>query len=258
MPIVYRYLPAYAAISTLRLGLLWLARPECFNDVFELRPHFQSLERFQLPIPKGATEAVRVLIGEKQADLDKQLLRPAIKDTLIDGHTKTIVVLSLAETCDSLRMWAHYADAHRGVALGFDTDTGILESSQQQRLQKVNYSKIRPSRALWEEVTNDELLFTKSDEWIYEQEWRLVESHFNADDSGVKEPGHEDTPIHYSFRFKPESLRRIIIGCRASKDVEREIETLVAEKYKSVEEVRKAKRHPTDYRIEIGYTWERD
>lgn len=36
---------------------------------------------------------------------------------------KTIVVLSLAETCDSLRMWAHYADAHRGVALGFDTDT---------------------------------------------------------------------------------------------------------------------------------------
>jgi len=256
--IVYRYLPAEAAISTLKSGMLWLARPECFNDVFELRPHFQSLEQFQLPVPKDATEEVLAMIVEKQADLDKQLLRPAIKDTLIDGHTKTIVVLSLAETCDSLRMWAHYADAHRGVALGFDTETQILEWSEQQRLQRVSYSKTRPSRALWEDVTNDDLLFTKSHEWSYEHEWRLVESHYNADDSGVIEPGHENRPIHYSFRFKSESLRRVIIGCRASTEVIDEIEALVSEKYENVEETRKAKRHPTEYRIEIGFTWERD
>ena len=40
MPIVYKYLPADAALNVLRTGMLWLARPEAFKDVFELRPHF--------------------------------------------------------------------------------------------------------------------------------------------------------------------------------------------------------------------------
>lgn len=255
MPILYRYLPAKAAISTLQTGMIWLARPEIFNDAFELRPHFEQTEHLTLPIPKYATAEQLSSIARKQADINKHLLHPRIKESLIDSSTRTIVVLSLAESYDSLRMWAHYGDAHRGIALGFDTDSGILETSPHQRLQKVAYSRTRPSRKTWEEVTNDDLLFTKSDEWTYEQEWRIVDSHFMADDSGVKEEGRTGDPVHYSFRFEPESLKRIILGCRTSSDLAKEVETLVADRYGNVE-VKKAKKHPTEYKIEIGFTWE--
>ena len=256
MPIVYKYLPAHAVLNVLKTGTLWLARPEVFSDAFELRPHFESIASLQLPVSPDDSPERKAEIARFQEEVNRRVFLPGIKDSLIKGHTRTIVVLSLAENWDSLRLWAHYADAHRGAAIGFDTDTGILEWSQHQRLQRVIYSKARPSKNIWEEVTNDELLFTKSDEWSYENEWRLVDSHYMADDSGVEKTRAGNEYMHYSFRFKPEALKNIIVGCRASKEFLAELEGLGKTQYPDLD-IRKAKKHATDYKLELGFTWER-
>ncbi|MGI4756198.1 MAG: DUF2971 domain-containing protein [Janthinobacterium lividum] len=64
--------------------------------------------------------------------------------------------------------WSHYADRHRGIALGFDIDEALL--------RKVSYQR---SRRLFNELsevnesTMRELLFTKYVGWSYEKEVRV-------------------------------------------------------------------------------------
>jgi hypothetical protein len=63
-------------------------------------------------------------------------------------------------------MWNHYADKHRGIALGFDVD--------ENKLRRVSYRKTRPVLKK-NSLTSvpDWLLFTKYDDWRYEQEARI-------------------------------------------------------------------------------------
>ena len=86
---------------------------------------------------------------------------------------------------DNLLMWAHYADQHRGVMLGFKPDSAA--DSFLCLLEPVAYSAVRPSfydpidplngtRPKLEDMRafNRYLTATKSPEWAYEEELRLV------------------------------------------------------------------------------------
>ena len=71
-------------------------------------------------------------------------------------------------------LWAHYADKHRGLCLGFD----VIQSTD---LLKVEYVK---ERVNWREIKNKQFeevgpkvlnfLNTKFDAWAYETEFRMV------------------------------------------------------------------------------------
>lgn len=62
-------------------------------------------------------------------------------------------------------LWSHYADRHRGLALGFDVNERILK--------RVSYVKDRPVPEKIDFETADRLLFTKYEDWRYEQEARI-------------------------------------------------------------------------------------
>jgi hypothetical protein len=69
-------------------------------------------------------------------------------------------------------LWSHYADKHRGVALGFD----IAETAA----KKVTYTKDRPRLIGLQPTPQDivrlvaeELLLLKFNSWSYEREWRV-------------------------------------------------------------------------------------
>lgn len=78
---------------------------------------------------------------------------------------------------DNILLWSHYADGHKGFCLEFDTCyfpfTGLVIP-----LQKVNYEPEFPSTNSASAVKGGEVwlipLTTKSDEWFYEHEWRLI------------------------------------------------------------------------------------
>ena len=70
-------------------------------------------------------------------------------------------------------LWGHYGDKHRGICLGFDVPLTLI--------RKIDYSAERLNIALNESDTGIELnedsmqklLFTKFEDWAYEEEYRV-------------------------------------------------------------------------------------
>ena len=82
-------------------------------------------------------------------------------------------------------MWAHYADSHRGLALGFEVPDKLLF--------KIDYvaNRIKPDRNVDHSKSSMEglihkLLRTKHKEWSYEDEYRLVRPLENCVSEGDK------------------------------------------------------------------------
>ncbi len=108
-------------------------------------------------------------------------------------------ILSLTERPDNLLMWAHYSSSHTGVCLEFEVSTHELFFG---RAQPVIYSNTRPKfnpRGTEEENVEGALL-TKSIEWAYEREWRIIDHLV-----GVA-----------NFPFDSSLLKGIIFGARVS------------------------------------------
>nr|WP_244663125.1 DUF2971 domain-containing protein [Vibrio owensii] len=78
-------------------------------------------------------------------------------------------------------MWAHYADCHRGLCIGY-TREGILadekhfKSVKYDRPKKVTLNAIQLFRDNLESLSEalDNIVFRKLPEWSYENEWRLM------------------------------------------------------------------------------------
>jgi hypothetical protein len=118
---------------------------------------------------------------------------------------------------DSLLMWSHYADHHRGVVL--ELQPKIQKDSVLLASRPVKYSDERPLiyktlRDLLEKSffmslensstkTMEDLVFTKRSEWSYEDEYRLaIPGLINSGSSVAYMP------------FYSEELVRIYFGCR--------------------------------------------
>jgi hypothetical protein len=169
-------------IDILTKGRIALSRPRSFNDPFDLNPHLTSFRNW----------------FDMVADVDQR--------------TANFVVLSLSETPSSLLMWAHYTDAYRGFVLGFSEAGEILEGDSPHRdFGPVFYCHHRPSHERFKMVPNHELFYTKSAEWAYEREWRIVDSLFSADGDAF-----DVDQNCWPFLVRAEAIREVIVGYRAA------------------------------------------
>lgn len=84
-------------------------------------------------------------------------------------------IFSASRNNHSILMWSHYAKNHTGVALSFDTNDDFFNKAPDNmaRFKKVKYRKARPRRVA-EKFIDAEIFFTKSEDWKYEQEFRLM------------------------------------------------------------------------------------
>src|ERR1035441_10393936 len=72
----------------------------------------------------------------------------------------------------STLMWSHYADNHRGLCLEFSTNNNVFRCAQ-RIVYRSKYPVWHPHTLLLE--TNiEEALLTKSRDWRYEKEYRVV------------------------------------------------------------------------------------
>lgn len=99
-----------------------------------------------------------------------------------------IGILSLSEINDNILMWSHYAEQHQGVCLEFERSEDNVLSNNNSTLP-IRYSIKKPLITLSEEVLGDEklkkeikrsLVFTKSVDWSYEREWRVIQPQGNT------------------------------------------------------------------------------
>ncbi len=86
-------------------------------------------------------------------------------------------ICCLAENHCSILMWSHYAGQHLGYCIGFRRISGI-NFGDGSICKPVNYTNDYPLCTLSQIGPNgdltDALLYTKSREWEYENEWRLL------------------------------------------------------------------------------------
>lgn len=132
-------------------------------------------------------------------------------------------ILSLSATENSLLMWAHYTDSHKGMLLQFApkhpffNPVGSEDGVQFGKLLRVNYSAERPRHRIGESFKPEDFL-VKSMEWSYEQEWRV----FRLLEESDKRTQTEGGTVHL-FNVPPASIRRVVMGCRMDKKVRQEV-----------------------------------
>lgn len=143
---------------------------------------------------------------------------------------ENVKILCLTTTPDNALMWSHYADAHRGVVIrfrsipAFDTPYGMAKPvryvnevpalvSAEELADILAGSGVMDTSAILERATH-----TKSNEWAYENEWRI--------NSGAgRQPGeqYEDVP------FGDNELDGVIFGLRTTSADKEDLRALINE-----------------------------
>jgi hypothetical protein len=136
-----------------------------------------------------------------------------------------VSVLSLSEVNDNLLMWAHYAESHKGFAIGFDACHAYFDQRHHsedliRHLAPVVYSENRPAAVLLNPSLSESeqaarfsagFLLTKSIDWQYEREWRMLRSVDEASEN-IDLAGE----LICLYDFPPEAVTDVIVGCRTS------------------------------------------
>lgn len=222
--VLYKYASADVAKTILTSGTLRFSSPTCFNDPEDT----QWDPLWQLSTPESARLEreifVQALLIEESWPIDSDRshrtafrreresvlkLNPLERSRAIQEYVTELQLrprdregfdLAMASIRERLRiccfseddlnhlMWAHYADKHAGIVLGFDSRA--LEISQARPLEPVIYTDTPPqlfdlrawhnaiffgtSSAIQPEALGRRWALVKHRPWEYEREWRFV------------------------------------------------------------------------------------
>jgi hypothetical protein len=158
-----------------------------------------------------------------------QQWKQAVKELLPGSHKDSLKVCSFSGTVDSIIMWSHYADQHRGFSIEYDLQVLPPENLFVRMLYPVIYSDAlfdatRYYLAALRDRPGFNILFPalaslyKSPEWSYEREWRLV-----IPAGLVKEPSRWRAPkpkcLHLGSRMNAEQRDKVLAIAR-KRDIE--------------------------------------
>lgn len=223
---LYKYLSP-ERIDVLQNLKIRFTQPCSLNDPFEsaLLIRTDAFQTFKENLEREAanlapkSEQDRQLLEETKAELLEQAKHSvaphAVGRELSDYLNRSQGVLSLSRTNDSLLMWAHYCNSHRGYVLGLDDthpwfyqQNGLGEST---RPHNVIYTSRRIAVQEDAEDLYDRLLCYKSLEWAYEQEVRIFRTFGAHDEPSVD---NDINKVHL-FDIPKECIKEIYIGANA-------------------------------------------
>lgn len=241
---LFKYVPPNR-VDVLQTGLICFSRPSVLNDIFEMQPIFEHLgtleavkkfeaEHWERMLDetieggharrtpeerRGLTlEQAKALARERAGDVSAQVHevvesgRATVGARALAWLDSTVGVLSLTEAPDSLLMWAHYARRHEGFLIEFNSEHAFFhqrcgENGEFGELMRVKYGN-RPKTVMIEATIGD-LFFTKSIDWSYELEWRVVLPLERAAEAA--EDG--EWPLHL-FALDSGCITGVVLGCR--------------------------------------------
>jgi len=208
------------AEDMLERNRIFLSRPDDFNDPFDC----QYKQVFNATREERIGRFVRVLLKsepglpedqahERVAQKLKEMGPEGLRRWEQDGKQweesyqrsrSKFRVYCLSRARDSVAMWSHYADGHKGICVGFravqgsDRSAGFLCdsagggfaegalcSADALGVWKVHYGDSFPEVNYYAMDTDRKemwkTILTKSAEWSYEKEWRVVDVHSPAE-----------------------------------------------------------------------------
>jgi len=218
----------YCTYNANSLGILvnsevWYCKPADFNDPFDgdfsvsKYCSFQEyLDMFGLECNDENYETLK----SQYCDSDGQLLQEK-HDKLSDmvGALKNTGVLCFSTKRDSVLMWSHYADEHRGFNIKFKIHENIpcKPVEYEDVLPKKHLSYFYNTSAFKNEYID--IVFTKHLDWKYEDEYRVC---VNGGNRLMELPG-KIIEINFGCQM-PESSKKtisnIVKGLSGSKEIE--------------------------------------
>ena len=242
---LYKYIASNFWDKILKEKQVRFSPPSVFNDPFEMQPFYESfaedaevqkhlnepesksaLEEVFLNLPAEIrdlvpAEALESLVAVSSAFAVEHApellggLTSAISKGLYTGLDENIGVLSLSEKCDDLLMWAHYAQNHKGLVVGFNSEHNYFHQQlspldEFRYVRQMSYSKRRPSIRLTTIEDASDIFLTKSEDWAYEHEWRMMRPLTDATEA----KSVNDEPVHL-FSFPPDCVTEVssVIEC---------------------------------------------
>jgi hypothetical protein len=180
--LLYRYFPLGNPKNVSRVadyfkGRVYFSSPTYFNDPFELSstvlpPTYEVFIKALEKDPNFHTFSKSQLSKEYKKLKEDFMRKP--EQAFSKDWVANIGILCLTESFMNHLMWAHYADSHRGICIGLEKQKAPFNNAMQ-----VEYSTERPEieyplHRIFTDKDLEQLLLTKSIEWSYEKEWRII------------------------------------------------------------------------------------
>lgn len=271
-PILYKFSSFQGAKAMLEQGCIWTKSPLDFNDPFEVLPVFNE-ERKNLHISSHKEYRQRLGIpgtgdlveggGEENMPVESWVdLAAMIHDPLFERIHQRFRVLCFSRKPDPNLLWSHYADCHKGIALGFDLSKGgfppgiIPEGIQVDYRQNragltipldyyesaLRFALEQPPKGytptsgglLISDADSDaiyrdclvRILSSKQLNWAYEEETRLLYDLRKSKNNGLRNSGGHDSAF-----FGPEAIREVVFGYHCPVAEIEAIAPLIASRY---------------------------
>ncbi|QPG61185.1 DUF2971 domain-containing protein [Pseudomonas sp. BIGb0427] len=134
---------------------------------------------------------------------------------------KSLGILSVSRRWDSALMWSHYTNTYKGFCVGFNRNHAFFQEVEDQGEMKqsgllsVKYERKRtvvPQRR--EEAEGLDIFLTKSLDWAYEEEDRLLSLLKRADKTIDGKP----YPVHL-FKVPQDAITELIMGHNAPEEL---------------------------------------
>ncbi|MCJ7771719.1 MAG: DUF2971 domain-containing protein [Desulfobacterales bacterium] len=192
-----------------------------FSDPFEGQVKISSLQQEGLRANRY-NGTCWVPLPEDDANLALQL---SVTRKIVAANN--LGIFSLTRSKHSLLMWAHYANHHKGIIVGFNckhpffnqdipaTQDPPENTSYLGKVFPVVYDRVRLDIEFSSDVTKS--LLQKSDEWIYEKEYRMFMRRRDCDELGSDSDGNVLKNVNL-FKVPELAITRIIFGERANKE----------------------------------------
>ncbi|PMG18390.1 DUF2971 domain-containing protein [Vibrio splendidus] len=199
---LYKYKPMNQfTLDIIASERIFYSLPESFNDPFDTQCSFTNSSAIvQSTDPQKIARAFPNdpdIVAFERKSLSSDIDR-------FHHKLKNFGIVSLAESASDILMWSHYADNHKGICIELERHENN-ELGNIGATRKVSYTKKYPSlnsKFLLNEdkfeASLQRVLYTKSEQWKYEQEWRTF-----------KPEGGKVYPL-------PGDIKSVIFGARAS------------------------------------------
>lgn len=224
-------------------------QPKEFNDPFEMYPYIESLlpkeffnkvlekqndKEFEKNYLEGIPKEYKFLMTDKQwieygNDL-KPIIEPFAKayiNNLFDISAKiyhknfqssvnnAIGIFCSTKRRDDLRMWGHYANSHKGYVIIFNENHPFFtqqghKAEELRKIKAVFYAYKRPKVTYLMNLNSYDLFFTKSNDWKYEQEFRMIRP--------LKEADYTINDSIFLFNLPPEAIQGVCLGSRMTEE----------------------------------------
>ena len=209
---------------------LYLASPKDFNDPFDCRIplNYKCLTESEILEFAEHLSRKKALSDENSVALKAKILHQlennidAFQDMYEEIEFKSYDnhygVLSMSTEWDNILMWAHYADKHRGICVGFKEEK-LLETGRFGAGGTVNYPKSRQYPTI-HPLEGDGIqrhfktTHHKSLDWLYENEYRLTK---------IFRPPHIPSKEERRVRFDPSLISEVTLGVNIDPEIKKEI-----------------------------------